>query len=169
MTVCNWDFYCCRFFRRIGCFIRCLARTGFVIINNIYCIPTYVLWMVLLFPIKFYQPKIYFRIEGLFFHWLLAMVSTWTWTAGYHSESTELKEITLNTLLFSNLLEIHRCAKRTICIHTILGIDRFLSHAMYSFIAESRAISQRWLYMKFTGDTETCNRRWDVQTVSLRG
>ncbi|XP_071561577.1 acyl-CoA:lysophosphatidylglycerol acyltransferase 1 isoform X3 [Temnothorax nylanderi] len=39
--------------------------------------------MMLLFPVKIYQPQVYWRIEGLFFHWLLAMVSMWTWSAGY--------------------------------------------------------------------------------------
>lgn len=64
-------------------FVKCIARTSFVIINNVYCIPTYVVWMTLLFPVKFYQPQVYWRIEGLFFHWLLAMVSMWSWSAGY--------------------------------------------------------------------------------------
>ncbi|XP_012278780.1 acyl-CoA:lysophosphatidylglycerol acyltransferase 1 [Orussus abietinus] len=64
-------------------FVKCLARIGFVIINNAYCIPTYIVWMTLLFPMKFYHPQIYWRIEGLFFHWLLAMVSMWAWSAGY--------------------------------------------------------------------------------------
>ncbi|XP_011309596.1 acyl-CoA:lysophosphatidylglycerol acyltransferase 1 isoform X2 [Fopius arisanus] len=63
--------------------VKCILRTGFVIINNVYCIPTYVVWMMLLFPVKVYHPQMYWRIEGLFFHWLLAMVSMWTWSAGY--------------------------------------------------------------------------------------
>ncbi|XP_071561575.1 acyl-CoA:lysophosphatidylglycerol acyltransferase 1 isoform X1 [Temnothorax nylanderi] len=63
--------------------LKCVARTAFVILNNVYCIPTYVVWMMLLFPVKIYQPQVYWRIEGLFFHWLLAMVSMWTWSAGY--------------------------------------------------------------------------------------
>ena len=67
-------------------FVKCIARTSFVILNNVYCIPTYVVWMTLLFPVKVYQPQVYWRIEGLFFHWLLAMVSMWTWSAGYDSE-----------------------------------------------------------------------------------
>lgn len=69
-------------------FIKCIARTSFVILNNVYCIPTYVVWMTLLFPVKVYQPQVYWRIEGLFFHWLLAMVSMWTWSAGYDSKQT---------------------------------------------------------------------------------
>ncbi|XP_015111406.1 acyl-CoA:lysophosphatidylglycerol acyltransferase 1 [Diachasma alloeum] len=63
--------------------VKCILRTGFVLINNVYCIPTYVVWMMLLLPVKVYHPQMYWRIEGLFFHWLLAMVSMWTWSAGY--------------------------------------------------------------------------------------
>ncbi|XP_057332263.1 acyl-CoA:lysophosphatidylglycerol acyltransferase 1-like [Microplitis mediator] len=63
--------------------VKAVLRIGFVILNNIYCIPPYVIWMMLLSPVKLFQPKIYWRIEGLFFHWLLAMVSMWSWSAGY--------------------------------------------------------------------------------------
>ncbi|XP_011343258.1 acyl-CoA:lysophosphatidylglycerol acyltransferase 1 isoform X2 [Ooceraea biroi] len=72
-----------RIFSNVSTLLKCVTRTVFVIINNVYCIPTYVVWMMLLFPVKIYQPQVYWRIEGLFFHWLLAMVSMWTWTAGY--------------------------------------------------------------------------------------
>ena len=39
--------------------LKCVARTAFVILNNVYCIPTYVVWMMLLFPVKVYQPQVY--------------------------------------------------------------------------------------------------------------
>lgn len=65
---------------------RALLRTVFIIINNCYCIPTYVMWMVLLLPVKRIQPDIYYRVEGIIFHWLLAMVSCWSWSAGYDSK-----------------------------------------------------------------------------------
>jgi len=55
----------------------------FVILNNVYCIPTYVVWMMIIFPLKRYHPDLYWKIEGHFFHWLLAMVSMWSWSAGY--------------------------------------------------------------------------------------
>lgn len=58
-------------------------RLGFVLINNAYSIPTYVVWMILLFPLRKVNPEVYWRIEGYFFHWLLAMVSMWSWSAGY--------------------------------------------------------------------------------------
>ncbi|EFA02132.1 acyl-CoA:lysophosphatidylglycerol acyltransferase 1 isoform X1 [Tribolium castaneum] len=62
---------------------RALFRLCFILVNNVYCIPTYVVWMVLLSPLRKVNPDVYWRIEGYFFHWLLAMVSMWSWSAGY--------------------------------------------------------------------------------------
>ncbi|XP_044730442.1 acyl-CoA:lysophosphatidylglycerol acyltransferase 1-like [Chrysoperla carnea] len=62
---------------------KAFLRTLFVLLNNAYCIPTYVIWMILLFPLRKLNPDAYWRIEGYFFHWLLAMVSMWSWSAGY--------------------------------------------------------------------------------------
>ncbi|CAH1110670.1 unnamed protein product [Psylliodes chrysocephalus] len=58
-------------------------RLCFIIINNLYCIPTYVMWMILLLPLRKVNPDVYWKIEGYFFHWLLAMVSMWSYSAGY--------------------------------------------------------------------------------------
>lgn len=65
---------------------RALLRLVFVLLNNAYCIPTYVLWMVCLMPFRKLLPGLYWRVEGYFYHWLLAMVSMWSWTAGYDSK-----------------------------------------------------------------------------------
>uniref|UniRef100_A0A1B6CCX9 Phospholipid/glycerol acyltransferase domain-containing protein n=1 Tax=Clastoptera arizonana TaxID=38151 RepID=A0A1B6CCX9_9HEMI len=62
---------------------RTILRILFVITNNLYCIPTYCVWMLIFTPLKRYHPDLYWRIEGTFFHWLLAMVSMWSWSAGY--------------------------------------------------------------------------------------
>ncbi|CAH1401574.1 unnamed protein product [Nezara viridula] len=64
-------------------FIKIIARIIFVIVNNVYCIPTSCIWILFLQPVKFYKPDWYWKIEGTFFHWLLAMVSMWSWSAGY--------------------------------------------------------------------------------------
>ncbi|KAJ8912660.1 hypothetical protein NQ315_012736 [Exocentrus adspersus] len=60
-----------------------IFRLCFILLNNVYCIPTYVVWMLLLSPLRKVNPDIYWRIEGYFFHWLLAMVSLWSYSAGY--------------------------------------------------------------------------------------
>lgn len=62
---------------------RALFRTVFVIVNNIYCVPTYLVWMFLLLPLKKINESCYFKIEGILFHWLLANVSMWSSSAGY--------------------------------------------------------------------------------------
>lgn len=64
-------------------FCKVILRIVFVILNNIYCIPTYCIWMLIFAPLKRYHPDLYWKIEGTFFHWLLAMVSMWSWSAGY--------------------------------------------------------------------------------------
>ncbi|CAH0727232.1 unnamed protein product, partial [Brenthis ino] len=51
--------------------------------NNVYCIPAYVVWMMALRVTRPLYAPMYWRIEGLMYHWLLAMVSLWSWTAGY--------------------------------------------------------------------------------------
>jgi len=63
-----------------------IIRTVLVIVNNLYCIPTYTVWMFLLLPLKALCPQWYWKIEGRLFHWLLSMVTLWSYSAGYHSE-----------------------------------------------------------------------------------
>lgn len=67
-------------------YVRIVARTTFAVVNNLYCIPAYVLWMMALRLLKPLFAPIYWKIEGLMYHWLLAMVSLWSWTAGYESK-----------------------------------------------------------------------------------
>ncbi|EAA08195.4 AGAP002482-PA, partial [Anopheles gambiae str. PEST] len=73
-------FVCCR---NIIKYPRAVLRTILVVANNIYCVPTYLVWMFLLLPLRKIHETYYYRIEGILFHWLLANVSMWSWTAGY--------------------------------------------------------------------------------------
>lgn len=63
--------------------VRAILRITFVTINNIYCIPTYVVWMVLLRPLLFIDPVLFWWIEGHLFKSLLLMVGGWSITAGF--------------------------------------------------------------------------------------
>ncbi|CAH1128432.1 unnamed protein product [Ceutorhynchus assimilis] len=63
--------------------VKGFLRLTFIVANNLYCIPTYAIWMVLLLPLKQVNPQLYWKIEGYIFHWLLAMVSLWCDSAGY--------------------------------------------------------------------------------------
>lgn len=61
-----------------------LFRFLFIIVNNLYCIPTHCLWMLMLWPLQWVSPKTYLTLEGIGFQWLLSMVSAWSYTAGYN-------------------------------------------------------------------------------------
>ncbi|XP_013196604.2 acyl-CoA:lysophosphatidylglycerol acyltransferase 1 isoform X2 [Amyelois transitella] len=69
-------------------YVRIVARTTFTIVNNLYCVPAYVVWMMMLRLVRPLYAPIYWKIEGLMYHWLLAMVSLWAWTAGYEIVET---------------------------------------------------------------------------------
>ncbi|XP_013407191.2 acyl-CoA:lysophosphatidylglycerol acyltransferase 1-like [Lingula anatina] len=62
---------------------KCIIRALYVLINNLYCIPAYVVWMFCFSPLRFIRPDLYWYIEGVLFKWLLAMVTCWMTTAGY--------------------------------------------------------------------------------------
>lgn len=70
--------------------------------NNFYVIPAYFVWLILLRPILWLHPKLYWHIEDRFFGWLLGMVACWNYTAGYQVvESGErLEDIKDQNFLF---------------------------------------------------------------------
>ncbi|XP_066150526.1 acyl-CoA:lysophosphatidylglycerol acyltransferase 1-like isoform X2 [Euwallacea fornicatus] len=84
---------------------RSVLRMCFILINNLYCIPTYVIWMLLLWPLGRVHPHLYWKIEGYLFHWLLAMVASWCDSAGYtvtESGDDISKCINERTLIIAN-------------------------------------------------------------------
>jgi lysophosphatidylglycerol acyltransferase 1 len=42
--------------------------------------------MIMLLPLKKFNPNLYYRIEGKIFHWLLATVAMWSSMAGYEGK-----------------------------------------------------------------------------------
>ncbi|XP_055306479.1 acyl-CoA:lysophosphatidylglycerol acyltransferase 1-like isoform X2 [Sitodiplosis mosellana] len=86
---------------------KAIVRIAIVIVNNIYCIPTYTLWMLMLLPLKRFNQKLYYKIEGKFFHWLLSVVAMWSWSAGYDvvesgDDLTPCQEEGTRTLILAN-------------------------------------------------------------------
>ncbi|CAH2254491.1 acyl- :lysophosphatidylglycerol acyltransferase 1, partial [Pelobates cultripes] len=63
--------------------LRMLLRFTFMVFNNMVAIPSYVLYLIVLQPVRFLDRKLFWHIEGVMFKWLLAMVASWGWTAGY--------------------------------------------------------------------------------------
>ncbi|XP_049875294.1 acyl-CoA:lysophosphatidylglycerol acyltransferase 1 isoform X2 [Pectinophora gossypiella] len=86
-------------------YVWIVARTIFAVVNNLYCIPAYVVWMMALRLVRPFFAPVYWKIEGLMYHWLLAMVSMWSWTAGYEIVETGDEPVTCSgrrTLVLAN-------------------------------------------------------------------
>ena len=71
--------------------LKNLFRSVWVVANNLYVIPAYFAWLILLRPILWFNPKLYWHIEDRFFGWLLGMVACWNYTAGKLDFHTNLK------------------------------------------------------------------------------
>ncbi|XP_064484689.1 acyl-CoA:lysophosphatidylglycerol acyltransferase 1-like isoform X2 [Ornithodoros turicata] len=73
--------------RRLLHQVRCWLRVMFVLANNLYCIPTYLTWMwIIFYPLRLLIPPLYWAIERQLFKLLLLMVSFWSWSAEYYVE-----------------------------------------------------------------------------------
>ncbi|GAA6085320.1 acyl-CoA:lysophosphatidylglycerol acyltransferase 1 isoform X1 [Tachysurus ichikawai] len=63
--------------------IKALLRFTFMFINNCVAIPSYCLYLIVLQPLRMVHSSAFWHIEGVMFRWLLAMVASWGWCAGY--------------------------------------------------------------------------------------
>lgn len=70
--------------RRLGwILVKALLRFTFMFINNCVAIPSYCLYLIVLQPLRMVHGSAFWHIEGVMFRWLLAMVASWGWCAGY--------------------------------------------------------------------------------------
>uniref|UniRef100_A0A3B3YE30 Phospholipid/glycerol acyltransferase domain-containing protein n=1 Tax=Poecilia mexicana TaxID=48701 RepID=A0A3B3YE30_9TELE len=63
--------------------LKSVIRFTFMFFNNCVAIPSYCLYLLLLQPLRIWDSSAFWHIEGVMFKWLLAMVSSWGWIAGY--------------------------------------------------------------------------------------
>ena len=61
-------------------------RIVHTIVNNIIAIPAYTVWYILLKPILFVNPKLYWLLESILFKALLSFVVMWANSGGYKSK-----------------------------------------------------------------------------------
>ncbi|XP_046377445.1 acyl-CoA:lysophosphatidylglycerol acyltransferase 1-like isoform X2 [Haliotis rufescens] len=64
-------------------YCRYTVRFSLVLFTNVYAISSYCVWLLLLWPVRVLQPSFYWKLETVLFKGLLAMVTTWFFTAGY--------------------------------------------------------------------------------------
>ncbi|GFQ99249.1 acyl-CoA:lysophosphatidylglycerol acyltransferase 1 [Trichonephila clavata] len=59
---------------------KSVLNVSAVVITNLYCIPTYLLWMwVILLPFRILNHPGYWYLESIMYKWLLNIVATWSW------------------------------------------------------------------------------------------
>uniref|UniRef100_A0A3P9J6Y3 Lysophosphatidylglycerol acyltransferase 1 n=1 Tax=Oryzias latipes TaxID=8090 RepID=A0A3P9J6Y3_ORYLA len=63
--------------------LKAVLRFVFMFFNNCVAIPSYCLYLLLLQPLRIWDSYTFWHIEGVMFKWLLGMVSSWGWIAGY--------------------------------------------------------------------------------------
>lgn len=70
--------------RKLGwTLLKSFLRFVFMLINNFVAIPSYCLYLILLQPLRVMDSGTFWQIEGMMYKWLLAIVSSWGWCAGY--------------------------------------------------------------------------------------
>lgn len=62
---------------------KALMRFAFMVANNLVAIPSYICYIIILQPLRVLDSKRFWYIEGLMYKWLLGMVASWGWYAGY--------------------------------------------------------------------------------------
>lgn len=75
--------------------LKAVLRFVFMFFNNCVAIPSYCLYLLLLQPLRIWDSSAFWHLEGIMFKWLLAMVSSWGWIAGYTGEITLNDSFTL--------------------------------------------------------------------------
>ncbi|XP_055226812.1 acyl-CoA:lysophosphatidylglycerol acyltransferase 1 isoform X1 [Gorilla gorilla gorilla] len=63
--------------------VKALMRFAFMVVNNLVAIPSYICYVIILQPLRVLDSKRFWYIEGIMYKWLLGMVASWGWYAGY--------------------------------------------------------------------------------------
>ncbi|ESO87710.1 hypothetical protein LOTGIDRAFT_219893 [Lottia gigantea] len=63
--------------------IRGVLRLTIFIATNFYTIPSFLVWFILLQPLRVLAPDVFWRLDAILFKGLIAMVATWHYTGGY--------------------------------------------------------------------------------------
>ncbi|XP_058131152.1 acyl-CoA:lysophosphatidylglycerol acyltransferase 1 isoform X4 [Dasypus novemcinctus] len=63
--------------------VKALMRFAFMVANNLVAVPSYICYVIILQPLRVLDSKRFWYIEGIIYKWLLGMVASWGWYAGY--------------------------------------------------------------------------------------
>ena len=60
-----------------------IVRSVFIVVSQLIAIPTYLVFFIILFPLRMLAPNLYWSLEGIAYRNLLLMAASWQWSAGY--------------------------------------------------------------------------------------
>lgn len=63
--------------------VKALMRFAVMVASNLVAIPSYICYVIILQPLRLLDSKSFWYIEGIMYKWLLGMVASWGWYAGY--------------------------------------------------------------------------------------
>ncbi|XP_042781787.1 acyl-CoA:lysophosphatidylglycerol acyltransferase 1 isoform X2 [Panthera leo] len=63
--------------------VKALLRFAFMVANNLVALLSYLCYVIVLQPLRLLDSKRFWYIEGFMYKWLLGMVASWGWYAGY--------------------------------------------------------------------------------------
>ncbi|OXB58747.1 hypothetical protein ASZ78_000088 [Callipepla squamata] len=124
--------------QRVGyTFLKALLRFAFMVANNLVAIPSYVLYLIVLQPLRVLDSESFWYIEGVLFKWLLAMVASWGWWAGYTELKPGLSASNGAVLLLFERMWV-RCISRRAVISEIsdVAVVKFTSYFSFSLVME---------------------------------
>ncbi|XP_050636915.1 acyl-CoA:lysophosphatidylglycerol acyltransferase 1 isoform X1 [Macaca thibetana thibetana] len=91
--------------------VKALMRFAFMVANNLVAIPSYICYVIILQPLRVLDSKRFWYIEGIMYKWLLGMVASWGWYAGYTVlQSNLLIQSPILMQTFECLLCVRYCA-----------------------------------------------------------
>lgn len=63
--------------------VKAVLRFAFMVANNLVALLSYFCYVIVLQPLRLLDSKRFWYIEGIMYKWLLGMVASWGWYAGY--------------------------------------------------------------------------------------
>ena len=95
--------------------LRAVIRAIWILANNLFAVPTYLMWMLLLRPMLCHPrlAPLYWRIDGAMYRWMLIQVSYWSWLAGYTSESSVTQEAINHLEVYMGKENLSTCGQIT--------------------------------------------------------
>lgn len=63
--------------------LHIILRIFLLLANHAVCLPAYIVWMILLRPLLYYRPELYYYLEAWMYDSLQHLVAYWTWNVGY--------------------------------------------------------------------------------------